>query len=219
MQLFCTDKLHQGFNPLSHEHFHKNSRRKTGYQGYCKICHHRRYGKKAIERTKQYVIDNPTYRNDYYQANVESLSHKRKDRYQNTSYGEAAREYGRKYYKANAEILRILAREYNNEHKEIKLEYGKSWRRNNKDKVNEYQMYKYAKKLNATPPWYKNEVEEIQNIYKMAVELTKTTGIKYEVDHIIPLISDVVCGLHCKDNLRVITKKENTSKRNKLLST
>jgi hypothetical protein len=35
------------------------------------------------------------------------------------------------------------------------------------------------------------------------------------VDHIIPLKSDFVCGLHCHTNLRVITAEENKAKNNR----
>jgi 5-methylcytosine-specific restriction endonuclease McrA len=51
------------------------------------------------------------------------------------------------------------------------------------------------------------------------MELTKLTGERYVVDHIVPLISDEVCGLHVPWNLRVITQEENLRKSNKLLDT
>jgi hypothetical protein len=43
----------------------------------------------------------------------------------------------------------------------------------------------------------------------------KATGEKYVVDHIVPLRSDVVCGLHVPWNLRVITHEKNLLKLNK----
>lgn len=52
--------------------------------------------------------------------------------------------------------------------------------------------------------------------YAEALRLTRETGIRHEVDHIYPLQSDVVCGLHCEANLRVITKFQNQSKKNRM---
>ena len=38
------------------------------------------------------------------------------------------------------------------------------------------------------------------------------------VDHIIPLISDNVCGLHCWDNLQILEEHLNYKKQNKYQS-
>ena len=38
---------------------------------------------------------------------------------------------------------------------------------------------------------------------------------KDEVDHVVPLQSKFVCGLHCEANLQVITKSKNASKCNR----
>jgi 5-methylcytosine-specific restriction endonuclease McrA len=56
-------------------------------------------------------------------------------------------------------------------------------------------------------------------MYLEAQRLTKLTGERYVVDHIIPLRSDIVCGLHVPWNLRVMTQEENLKKSNKLLDT
>lgn len=70
-----------------------------------------------------------------------------------------------------------------------------------------------ARKLMATPTWANNAA--IKALYAEAARLSSETGTPYEVDHYYPLTSNIVCGLHCEDNLRVITAEENMRKRNK----
>lgn len=66
----------------------------------------------------------------------------------------------------------------------------------------------------ATPSWF--EKNKVAGKYKTAKRLSELTGIPHSVDHIIPLRSPIVCGLHCNDNLRVITLEDNMRKLNKL---
>jgi len=73
-----------------------------------------------------------------------------------------------------------------------------------------------AKRAKATPPWItKDHKKQITLLYKQAKELTDSTGIAYEVDHIIPIAGKNVCGLHLPVNLQVITREENRAKLNK----
>lgn len=65
----------------------------------------------------------------------------------------------------------------------------------------------------ACPVWA--NMPAILSAYPMAVDMTAATGVKYEVDHVIPLMHPLVCGLHVEGNLRVITKKANASKGNR----
>ena len=55
----------------------------------------------------------------------------------------------------------------------------------------------------------------INEIYDLARQRTKLLGIKFEVDHIVPIMSDIVCGLHSPDNLQIIPAKINHKKSNK----
>ena len=55
---------------------------------------------------------------------------------------------------------------------------------------------------------------EIKNIYKRARELTESTGVPHDVDHIIPLSNPYVCGLHVPWNLQVLPKRLNAKKSN-----
>jgi len=69
------------------------------------------------------------------------------------------------------------------------------------------EMRRYAKKKNAVPLWFNDS--EVKYIYKLARERN------LEVDHIVPLTSNKVCGLHVQDNLRCIPKIMNIKKSNK----
>jgi hypothetical protein len=54
----------------------------------------------------------------------------------------------------------------------------------------------------------------IEEAYDLAHRRTKLSGKKWDVDHIVPLKSPLVCGLHVEHNLQVITHRQNCRKRN-----
>jgi hypothetical protein len=66
----------------------------------------------------------------------------------------------------------------------------------------------------ATPAWA--DLKAIEQFYVEADRLTKLTGVKNHVDHIYPLVSDVMCGLHVGLNLQVIPAAVNLRKSNKI---
>lgn len=99
-----------------------------------------------------------------------------------------------------------------NNKEKVKL-FNKNWVAKNIDKVRYYVRTRQSKKLMATPLWVNKD--KILEIYKLAKYLEMATGISHHVDHIVPIKSKIVCGLHCEFNLQVITKQENLSKGNK----
>jgi hypothetical protein len=90
---------------------------------------------------------------------------------------------------------------------------GAKWAKNNKGIRNAIDIKRKTSLLQRTPKWA--DLEKIKQFYIEAAKLTKETGIPYEVDHIIPLQGKLVSGLHVHNNLQILTRSENRSKRNK----
>lgn len=76
--------------------------------------------------------------------------------------------------------------------------------------ANAWNVWKKMKEAKRVPPWAK--FSDTVCFYREAHELTARTGIQHEVDHIIPLRSKVVSGLHCVENLQVLTAAANNAK-------
>lgn len=75
-------------------------------------------------------------------------------------------------------------------------------------------MRRHAAKLRAVPKWVNNFF--VEEIYDLAARRTKVMGFKWQVDHIVPLQSPLVCGLHVEHNLQVIPAIENLKKHNRI---
>ena len=130
---------------------------------------------------------------------------------------EAAKAAGRRYYEKNREV--VIARAAARPHEEVR-EYKEKYKAANPELYKALTSVRKRRHRNATPPWITKEQKlQIRQMYLQAQKLTKMTGERYVVDHIIPLLNDSVCGLHVPWNLRVMTQEENLKKSNKLLDT
>jgi hypothetical protein len=79
------------------------------------------------------------------------------------------------------------------------------------------EAYRRAMKLKATPSWLTDEhIKQMESLYIKRDELRLEDGIIYHVDHVVPLISETVCGLHVPWNLQVITASDNLTKGNRV---
>lgn len=76
-----------------------------------------------------------------------------------------------------------------------------------------YIVERRKKRDKSMPPWA--DKTAINEIYVRARQLTAETGVKHEVDHIIPSTHKLVCGLHVETNLQILTEFDNISKSNK----
>jgi hypothetical protein len=138
----------------------------------------------------------------------------RAEYFQQYNKSEAGKEAKQRYYEANklAVIARAQARPV-----EEKRAYRDVWKDRNLIAVRADTKNRRRKHRHATPPWLtRRQKTEMRAMYQIAITMSKTTGERYVVDHIWPLRSDFVCGLHVPWNLRVVTQEENALKSNKL---
>ena len=69
-----------------------------------------------------------------------------------------------------------------------------------------------AIKKQSIPEWYNKE--KVDAIYEECSKVSQETGVKHHVDHIIPLTSNYVCGLHSIENLQILPGYDNHQKHN-----
>jgi len=161
--------------------------------------------------------------------------------------GEAKKAADRAYYLNNKERIKKRVREWESRNPEraaeLKRKHAQSdhgrevnriaservrnrepgraskWRAENREKhrpIREaYQATRRARAASAVPAWV--DKKAIAKVYREAARLTFETGIPHDVDHIVPVISRFVCGLHVPWNLRAIPSAENRAKSNKLI--
>lgn len=130
---------------------------------------------------------------------------------------DAAKAAGQRYYERNKEAVKARA---NARPIEERRANRYKYKEANPDLYKALTSVRKRRHREATPKWVTAAQKlAMRQLYLQAIELTRLTGERYVVDHIVPLISDEVCGLHVPWNLRVITQEENLKKSNKLLDT
>lgn len=154
------------------------------------------------------------------------------DAQQSTGYSPYCKacqsEKGREYWNNNREEIYQRNREWVKENRDKALEYTKKWQAahpeetklSRKRTVKKHKEKHYARNRDnaarrkaVTPSWA--DKEEIRKHYHYAVLMSRISGIQYDVDHRVPINSQLVCGLHCEDNLQIIPAQENTIKNNR----
>lgn len=88
-----------------------------------------------------------------------------------------------------------------------------NWKKNNTSKIAEQNARRKCSKLQATPEWANRFfILEAYSLRRFRKELT---GIDWHVDHIVPIKSKYVCGLHNEFNIALIPASLNCSKQNR----
>lgn len=125
---------------------------------------------------------------------------------------EKFRQYKAEYAAANAEEVRRYQSAYREANREKLRQYFSEYAKKNLPKKQATTTKRRAGKLKATPRWA--NLAEIEKIYANSVQIATKTGRRMHVDHIVPLVHPLVCGLHCEANLRIIPAEKNLRKGN-----
>lgn len=157
----------------------------------------------ALHRVLTWQADNPEYV-------------KKVDRLRYRKNPEKKKAFSAEYRKKNPDkaraATRIASRAWRKNNPEKAKEVASAYRVANPEKAS----VRRAARRGARRPF---DTEFLQLIEREAFDLAKrrecATGVKWHVDHVVPLQSKIVCGLHNEFNLAVITARENTSKGNR----
>lgn len=109
--------------------------------------------------------------------------------------------------------------EYMATRKQEKSEYDKSyresrWKSHRYVALENVRQTQIRRRGHFIPKWANKFL--MQEIYHLRELRQRLIGISVEVDHIVPIASsDLVCGLHCEANLRIIDRKSNRDRWNK----
>lgn len=114
------------------------------------------------------------------------------------------KEASAKWYKKNQKHARSVADAWRKANPERVAARMLDYQRKNRGKIRAINNKRRAARINATFSGYD---EQLHRIYESCPE-------GYEVDHIIPLLHELICGLHVPWNLQHLTVAANRSKSN-----
>lgn len=121
------------------------------------------------------------------------------------------------YAEPRKDVYRDRASAWYRSNKDRKSAYDKAWRPEYRQRTPvESRARVNARRCRlraARPPWANKFF--IREIYELAQLRTMATGVLHDVDHIVPITHELVCGLHCEANMQIIPSDLNKSKGNR----
>ena len=119
---------------------------------------------------------------------------------------------------ANPEKIKAYRDVWTKKNKDVQAERIKKWKHNNPEKVLADFHKRRASKIKATPCWYGEfDAFVMHEALRLARLRQSITGVKWHIDHMVPLQSKEASGFHCASNIQVIPEWMNVSKANKML--
>ncbi len=133
---------------------------------------------------------------------------------------EARRRAGRAYWdrkspderQAYAQASADRVKRWHSEHPERIRTIAAKYRAS--EKGTETKRMRYLRMTSQVPAWADQAV--MDSLYAEAVQISADTGVPHVVDHILPICSDVVSGLHVENNLQILTAVDNIRKGNRV---
>lgn len=177
-------------------------KKKKSYEGVCKCC--------KDEKRIAHHAANP----DIQEKRTQSIRDRKSS---DPLFREKLRAYGASHYQLNKDHHNKLVDDWKKRNPEKAAATCAKWSKANSDRVCWHSNMRRTRKLQATPSWANDEWDEfvVKEIYHLSKLREDYLGMPHQVDHIVPLKSDLVCGLHCAANLQVLVKTENLSKGNR----
>lgn len=136
-------------------------------------------------------------------------------------------EQDRAYRKANAEKLKLKDKKKYLKNKEARLKQVREYRQKNIDKIRAYDRSRNKRRRHTNAAYYRQKTIERRmscrtpkwadpELLQFWYEVSKSPVFKeFHVDHIIPLRGTNVSGLNTPENIQLIPKSKNLSKKNK----
>lgn len=182
---------------MSSDFFYAHPQAKDGFHSWCKPCHKEWRDENKERRIAQMKA--------WAQRNEEYVKQQQKD------YYEANKDHRKQYSLNRSKLLSKDPVEL-----QKRSDYGKKWREENPNKNRAKSNKRRADKDQRVPCWY-NEFDAfvMQEAHDLAAMRDKTFGMKWHVDHIIPLAGKMVSGLHVANNVDVVPQSYNIAKSNK----
>lgn len=170
--------------------------RQRSFQSQCKKC--KREGKRKTERA---------FLSDAVPLGEAACSHCKKTKPKTEEFFHASRLA---FSNRKMIVCKICSNKrtikYSKRNPEKSRARHEAWRFKNKGHVRHLSRLRKSMVKRATPNWF--EFEMVKKIYDMSFVYG------FDVDHIVPITSKLVCGLHCHANLQLLHKSINSSKKN-----